>query len=78
MVNELQKGHAHDTVHTIEGMLAGSAIPGLIPKEMHLQLALAATRIVDGDDATHQMEHFLEDASGEGRESGEAILGLLH
>ena len=78
VLEDLQEGPTHDvSVHTIEAMLAGTAIPGLIPSEMHLELALAATRVADGDNATHQMGHFLEDASGEEQESGEAILGLL-
>ena len=74
---ELEEGHAHDTIHTIEGMLAGTAVLGLTEEQMHLQLALSAVRVEDTPGALHHVQHFLDMVSGEESEAGQAIMDLL-
>ncbi len=44
---------------------------------MHLQLALAAVRVEDVEDAVHHLSHFLDATTGEQKEQGEEILTLL-
>ena len=66
VLQQLQEGHVHDTLHTIEGMLAGSAMPELSSGRLHLQLALSAARIGNAPQGMHHTEHFLE---GEGAEA---------
>ena len=73
---DLLAGDIHEAEHTIEAMLA-DAEPGPSPNLIHLQLALAAVRVEDEDEATHHLEHFLETATGAQNEQGEEILALV-
>lgn len=73
----LEAGELHGAEHTIEGMLAGTAEPGLTLEQLHLRLADSAIQGRDVEDALHHIEHFLETATGTDRTTGEEIIGLL-
>ncbi|MEE9261834.1 MAG: cytochrome c [Dehalococcoidia bacterium] len=73
----LEGGQLHDAEHTIEGMLAGTAVIDLTPEAMHLQLALASVGVEDVTNAIHHTEHFLDLATDQQREAAEEILDLL-
>ena len=60
----LESGQLHDAEHEIEGMLAGVAEPELSRGELHLQLALGATQVHDGPEASHHLEHFVAEPGG--------------
>lgn len=74
---ELLDGNLHDAGHAIEDILADT--PGLATSSelVHLQLALAAVRIEDVEDAIHHLEHFLDDSPANQRGSGKRVLALL-
>ena len=73
----LEGGQLHDAEHTIEGMLAGTAVIDLTPEAMHLQLALASVGVEDFTNSIHHTEHFLDLATDQQREAAEEILDLL-
>ena len=77
VLSEMEEGNVHSGGHTIEGMLAGTASTGLTDEEMHLQLTLSAVRVDDAVNAVHHLDHFLDRATGQRQESGEAALSLL-
>ena len=77
VLSRLEGGHIHEAVHTIEGMLAGTADPELTETKLHLQLALSAARVEDAANAVHHLDHSLSLAKGEQKEKGEAVLVLL-
>jgi len=74
----LEAGNLHDAEHVIEGMLAGTATPGLDQKEVHLRLAITSIKVEDPGDATHHLEHYLG-LVGDSNEAeiGVAIMDLL-
>jgi mono/diheme cytochrome c family protein len=73
----LSDGDIHEAEHAIEAMLGDEASLELSPDLVHLQLALAAVRVEDDEDAIHHLEHFIEIATGEEREEGEDVLELV-
>ena len=73
----LDGGRLHDAEHAIEGMLVGTAEPELTVEELHLQMSLSAISVEDEDDATHHLEHFLEDATAPSREIATETIALL-
>jgi len=75
--HELQDGNIHDAGHTIEDILADTPELQIAPEVVHLQLALAAVRVEDVEDAVHHLGHFLDSTTGEQHEQGEEILTLL-
>lgn len=75
--HEVQEGNIHDAGHTIEDILADTPELQTSPEVVHLQLALAAVRVEDVEDAVHHLGHFLDTTTGEQHEHGEEILALL-
>ena len=60
----------HEAEHMIEGMLAGTAAPGLDEIEVHLRLAITSIKVEDPGDATHHVEHYLDLVEGDSKEAG--------
>ncbi len=77
VIEHLQAGDLHDASHAIEEMLAGKAEPELLLKDLHLQLALAALKTEELEDAKHHLEHFVNLATGDEKGRGEEITDLL-
>lgn len=75
--HDLQDGNIHDAGHTIEDILADTPELQISPEVVHLQLALAAVRVEDMEDAVHHLDHFLDATTGEQHEQGAEILTLL-
>lgn len=78
--SEVREGQLHPAAHTVvENMLAGIAAPGLTKQEMHLQLAISASRVEDAINATHHVEHYLElaQAGSKVERLAQAILASL-
>ena len=70
----LLAGDLHDAEHDIEGMLAGTAQPGLGQAQVHLTLALSALGARDATDAVHHLDHFMTLAeAAEAAEAQEAL-----
>ena len=73
----LRAGELHEAEHLIEEMLAGKAKPELSRERLSLRLALTAVDQRDREEAIHQLQHFLELATGAYRQKGEAVLTHL-
>ncbi len=73
----LEGGQLHDAEHTIQGMLAGTAVLDLTPEAMHLQLALASVGVEDAANAIHHTEHFLDLSIDQERKVAEEVIDLL-
>lgn len=73
----LEAGDAPEAEHLIEGMLAGTADPGLGPAELYLRLALAAVENGDIGEAIHETRHYVVLARGHDKEHGREVLAAL-
>lgn len=71
----IENGEIHDAIHSIQEMLAGTEVIGITEAEMHLKLALSASRIDDALEAEHHVEHYLAIATD--HSPAEKIITLL-
>jgi mono/diheme cytochrome c family protein len=74
---QLLDGDAHEAGHAIEDILADIGGPSASPALIHLQLALAAVRVEDVDEAVHHLNHYLETATDTQHDQGEEILTMV-
>jgi hypothetical protein len=74
---QLLGGDAHEAGHAIEDILADIGGPEASPELIHLQLALAAVRVEDVDEAVHHLNHYLETATDTQHDQGEEILTMV-
>ena len=74
---QLLDGDTHEAGHAIEDILADIGGPSASPELIHLQLALAAERVEDVDEAVHHLNHFLETATDTQHDQGEEILTIV-
>lgn len=63
MSQTIENGEIHDAIHSIQEMLARTEVIGITEDEMHLELALSASRIDDVPEAEHHVKHYLAIAS---------------
>ena len=54
----IESAELHDAEHLIEGMIAGTAAPGVTSSEMHLRLAASSAVVENAQDAIHHLEHY--------------------
>ena len=73
----LRAGEIHGPEHDIEGMVAGTVVPGLTLSELHLRQTLVALAVEEVADAQHHVSHFQETASADELSRTAEILDLL-
>ncbi len=73
----LRAGETHGPEHDIEGMVAGTVVPGLTLSELHLRQTLVALAVEEVADAQHHVSHFQDTASADELSRAAEILDLL-
>jgi hypothetical protein len=78
VLEALKADDLHEAAHDVEAMLAGVLRDGVGEGAMHLQMALAASRMGDAEAAHHHLTHFQGVALRAEVEMAETMLELAH